>query len=433
MTPARRHTSDMRATIRTLSVLSLLAIDPSLHLCERLAAQEAAPIFVRVFVDCDGDACDEDHLRREIVYVEWVRDQADADVQVLVTEAATGAGGRRYDLAFTGRRTFEGMGDTLRYTRNPTDTEGEARDGLTRTFAGGLLRYVARTPAVHRLQIAYDEGSEGQGPASMEDPWNRWVFRTSLGGTVAAEDRTDSYSLRASQSVSRVTEGLKIALDVSGEYQESNYETSDTTSVSSLTESYQGEALLVYSLGSHWGIGFRATAERSTFRNYDLAVRLAPAVEFNFFPYEESTRRQLRILYAAGPQRLDYEEETVYFKTLETRYHQSLSVSLDVQEYWGSAIVALEGSQYLDDARRNRLEGYGFLQVRLFRGFGVFVEGSLARIRDQIGLPRGDATEAEVLLRQRELQTNFQLEGRIGFDITFGSVFSDVVNARFGS
>ena len=149
MTPARRHTSDMRATIRTLSVFSLLAIDPSLHLCERLAAQEAAPIFVRVFVDCDGDACDEDHLRREIVYVEWVRDQADADVQVLVTEAATGAGGRRYDLAFTGRRTFEGMGDTLRYTRNPTDTEGEARDGLTRTFAGGLLRYVARTPAVH--------------------------------------------------------------------------------------------------------------------------------------------------------------------------------------------------------------------------------------------------------------------------------------------
>jgi hypothetical protein len=230
-----------------------------------------------------------------------------------------------------------------------------------------------------------------------------------------------------------VTEEMKFGLDLSGQYSESRFETTDTTTVTSVTETYLAELLFVASLGSHWGVGIRGTAERSTYRNYDLVLRFAPAVEFNVFPYEESTRRQLRILYAVGPQYLRYEEETIFLRTEETRLHQSLTVSLDVQESWGSAILAMEGAHYIDMPEQNKLAGYGFLQVRLLRGVGVFLEGSLARVRDQISLPRGDATPEEVLLRQRELETGFRMEGRIGFDLTFGSVYSDVVNARFGS
>lgn len=107
-------------------------------------------------------------------------------------------------------------------------------------------------------------------------------------------------------------------------------------------------------------------------------------------------------------------------------------MSLDFEQPWGSADLAIQGSHYFDEIERNRLEGFGFLQVRLLKGLGVFLQLNAARVRDQINLPRGDATPEEVLLRQRELQTDFEVEGSIGFDITFGSVFSDVVNPRFG-
>jgi hypothetical protein len=47
-------------------------------------------------------------------------------------------------------------------------------------------------------------------------------------------------------------------------------------------------------------------------------------------------------------------------------------------------------------------------------------------------LEAGDATEEEVLLRQRELESGFEYNFRVGFSYTFGSIFSNVVNPRFG-
>jgi hypothetical protein len=416
---------------RVLRALALISV-AALHAAGAASAQEPIPSRVRVFIECNGDACDTDHLRSQIVYVDWVRDRMDGDVQILVTEESTGAGGERYDLAFAGRGAFEGVSDTLRYTRNPTDTDGEARDGMTRTVAAGLVRYAARTQALRGIEIDFDEDADVREVSSEDDPWNRWVFRTSIGGSVAAEDRANEFSFRGDQSIGRVTEGSKLALNLAWRHDESNFDTSDTTTITSITRSFRTDGLVVWSLGSHWGVGARGSVERSTFRNYDLALRLTPAIEFNVFPYEESTRRQLRILGAVGPEWYDYTEETIYLKTGERRLRSALSVSLDVTEPWGEALVAVEGATYLDRLHQSRIEGYGFFEFQVVRGLGLFVEGSVARVRDQLNLPRGDATPEEVLLRQRELKTDFELGGRIGVNFTFGSVFSDVVNSRFG-
>lgn len=395
------------------------------------SAQEPVPTRIRVFIDCEP--CDLAHLRQEIRFVDWVRDQGDADVSVLITSGKTGGAGKRFDLQYEGRGAFEDVDESLRYTSSATDTPVEVRGGLKRTLQAGLLRYAARTPSLQQIEISYDPGTPaGIAPSPDDDPWKRWVFRTGVSGSFQAEDRSEFVALSGNQRISRVTEGMKFTLEVGGTYSESNFETSDSTTVTSLTRNYEAELLYVASLGSHWGIGFRGSATHSTFRNYDLALRFAPAIEVNLFPYEESTRRQFRILYAAGPRRFDYEEETVFFETEETRVEQILSISLDVKEPWGSAILALEGSSFFDEIERNRIKGYGFLRVRLVKGFGVFFEASAARVRDQINLPRGDATDAEVLLRQRELRTDFRAEGRVGFDITFGSIYSGAVNPRFG-
>lgn len=45
----------------------------------------------RVFLDCNT-FCDFDHIRREITYVNWVRDRADADVHLIITSQNTGGG-----------------------------------------------------------------------------------------------------------------------------------------------------------------------------------------------------------------------------------------------------------------------------------------------------------------------------------------------------
>jgi hypothetical protein len=60
------------------------------------------------------------------------------------------------------------------------------------------------------------------------------------------------------------------------------------------------------------------------------------------------------------------------------------------------------------------------------------VEGNASRIRDQISLPRRGATPEEVLLRLRQLQSGYEVSFSVGLTYSFGSLFNNVVNPRFG-
>ncbi|MBD3182369.1 hypothetical protein GF312_08760 [Candidatus Poribacteria bacterium] len=72
------------------------------------------------------------------------------------------------------------------------------------------------------------------------------------------------------------------------------------------------------------------------------------------------------------------------------------------------------------------------LNIRLFEGFSIDVFGSLSRIHDQLALQKGELSQEDILLRRRELSTQYSYYGSIGLRYTFGSIFSNVVNPRFG-
>jgi hypothetical protein len=80
---------------------------------------------VRFFVDCEE--CDINHIRREIPYVNYVRDVKEAQVYVLITEREAGNRGREFIFTFEGQFDFTGMNDTLKFTSLPDDTEDQVR------------------------------------------------------------------------------------------------------------------------------------------------------------------------------------------------------------------------------------------------------------------------------------------------------------------
>src|SRR5437879_1501142 len=75
---------------------------------------------VRTFIDCKVQGCDLDYFRREIQFVDHMRDPADASVHLLITAAATGSGGTAYTLNFIGRGEFANLSDTLRFSVSQT-------------------------------------------------------------------------------------------------------------------------------------------------------------------------------------------------------------------------------------------------------------------------------------------------------------------------
>ena len=69
--------------------------------------------------------------------------------------------------------------------------------------------------------------------------------------------------------------------------------------------------------------------------------------------------------------------------------------------------------------------------MRLFKGFSVSLDGEVSRRQDQLSLRRGQASSEEILIRQRELATDYSYEIRFGINYSFGSIFNNVVNPRF--
>jgi len=381
----------------------------------------------KVFIDCEH--CDIDYIRTEIPFVNYVRDRKEADVHVLITTQTTGSGGTEYSLSFIGLGPFAGTDNKLIYAAGTTDTEEEIRRGYVAVLKMGLVPYTARTPIRSLLSIELKEQVK---PTDVVDPWKFWVFSAEAGGDVEKETQRSQTSLNFSLAASKVTPDLKIQMWASASFDREEYEYKGST-ITGRRQSGGFSGLFAKGLGEHWSLGVFVDVRTSSYDNLDLDLRATPSIEYDLFPYSESTRRQLRFMYRIGPEFARYREETLFSKMKETLFGESVSASLEIKEPWGSLSASLVGSHYFHDFSKNRLEFWTELSFRIFKGLDFNIDGGYERIRDQLSLPKGDMTLEDVLLEQKQLATAYQLNFQVSLSYTFGSIFSNVVNPRFGN
>jgi hypothetical protein len=387
------------------------------------ALKKTAP---RVFIDCDY--CDIDYIKTEITFVNYVRDRKEAQVHVLITVQSTGGGGREYTMALSGQWDFQGLDDTQKFVSDRTQTQDEIRAGLVRVLKMSLMRYVAKTPISEKVNIVFQLNVK---PTSVVDKWNFWVFSLSARTSLNGQESMSSNRIYGSFSANRTTPEWKIRTSVSASKSKDRFTYEDTT-IDSSTESRSFSGMVAKSLGEHWSVGAFVSAYSSTYSNIKLSLTAAPAIEYDLFPYSQSTRRQLTFLYRLNFQPTSYLEETIYEKLSEKLWNESLSVSLGLKEKWGSISMELEGSHYFHDFSKSHLNLYSSISLRLWKGLTFDVYGSYSMIHDQLSLPKGGATLEEVLLQRKMLETNYSYYFSIGLSYAFGSIYSNVVNPRFG-
>jgi hypothetical protein len=392
------------------------------------AAAAAGPL--RVFLDCDY--CDESFMRTEITFIDYVRDRTDAELHVLVTSQETGGGGREFTLKFIGLGRFAGIEQTLTYVSIQTATEDERRKGIAERLKQGLVRYALDTPLGEKLKVTFDAGAAKSAQTqSGKDKWNLWVFRTSFGGSFDGEETSNSRSFRTSASANRTTEAWKVGFSANGSYRESSFELDEGEIFTTTQRNFSGDGMVVKSLTGQWSAAVLGNASVSTYLNYDLSARIAPGVEYDFFPYSESTRRLFTVQYTIGYDSFNYIEETIFGKLSEQLMDHRLQTSLSMRQPWGSAFGTVNFSQYLTQPDKYSISAFGETSVRLFKGFSFDVFGQIERTKDQLYLQRGEATTEEILVRQRQLATGYRYFMNFSVSYSFGSIFNNVVNPRF--
>ena len=380
-----------------------------------------------VFIDWEG--ADFDMIRKTIDYAEFAEEEAEAQISVRVTSSRTETGDVEFTVAFTGQKDFEGDNDELKFLAAEDKTETESQEELAGLIKMGLMRYVGKTPVSDRVSISFLDKVE---PTAVEDKWNFWVFNISADTFLNGEESYKSGMLSGSFSANRVTPELKIRMSASAYFSDSEYKFEDEV-IKSESDSQSFSGLIVKSISEHWSVGGYFAATSSTYSNVKLGLVPAPAVEYNVFPYAESTTRQLRFLYRLNYKSVRYREETIYEKTYENLWQQSLEIAYEVKKKWGTASASLVGSHYFHDFKKNRIRLNGELSLRLIKGLNFNVYGRYSRMRDQLSLARGELSLEEVLLRRKQLATSYTYYISVGLSYTFGSLKSKVVNPRFGT
>ncbi|MFC1492677.1 hypothetical protein ACFL6O_01855 [candidate division KSB1 bacterium] len=388
-------------------------------------AQEQA---VRIYLDHFWFS---DHIKREIPYVNYVMDPKQAQVYILQTHQSTGSGGSEFTLTFVGQENFTGVDDTLQCYTGADAVEHEDREAVVDLLKMGLVRYISRTPFAKNIDINYTAETTDQTNTDVTDKWNLWVFNVRMSGNFSLQDSYEDFYLSGGFSANRTSELWKFRFSQNYSHNESRIDLDDGTSVT-IEKDYSFHSLLARAINSHWSYGVRSDVFKETRENTKLSASFAPVIEYDIFPYSESTRRMITFQLALGARDVNYDELTIFSKTRETLYTSSLEISTSITEKWGSIYCSVDGIVYFHDQDINRLSWNGGFNLRLAKGLQLNVHGSVSLIHDQLYLRGSDYSDEDLLLRRYSVKTNWRAYSYVSLSYKFGSMYNNIVNPRLG-
>ncbi|MDG2332162.1 MAG: hypothetical protein P8M05_11280 [Flavobacteriales bacterium] len=386
------------------------------------SSQNGAP---KIFIDCFF--CDIKYMKQNMPYFNYVRDRKFADVHIMGFRQLTGSGGWEESFEFIGLNNFNGMIDTLITIIGPNTTSEEKRISETKLFKLGIIRFAAKTPISDDFSIIYNAPVEQK---TSTDSWKNWVFEISGNGWIGGSDVYKSTYLWSYFNVEKVSPKFRFEFNISADYNETKQELSDQTFTSILKgQDLNSEA--VWSISDHWSWGIFGQAQTSIYNNYTMNCDVKPGIEYNLFPYSESTKKQLRISYRIGLGYNKYNETTIFNINEELIPIHRLSVAHRIREKWGNVNVGVWANQYLHNTNLYSLRIFSNLNLRIIKGLNFNISGNFGITQDQISLSKSGLSDEQILAGQGQRATNYTFNTNLGLSYTFGSIFNSIVNPRF--
>lgn len=391
--------------------------------------KEDAP---QVYFNCG--LCDMNYIKEQIPVVNYVNDRKDADIYVLFTSQNTGSGGKEYILYFIGENMFAGLKDTIKYTTGQTDGDDLKRNKMVKALKMGLVRYIARSKVSSEMNITFEKPKTKT--EELKDDWDFWLFKTSLYSNFSGDKNYKYLYLNGTITANRTTEDLKLNFSITLNYNQNKYSYESngvTTDILSITRNQYFNTYMVKSINERWSWGVWGGLNSSVYNNISFRAFIGPGIEYNIFPYSVSNERQLRISYKLQHIYDKYVDETLYFKTKDDLWSQTLNISLTLIKPWGSMNISSLVYDYLHDLKLYEIGVNGSVSLNLFKGFALSFYGGYFKIEDQITLRRAGATLEDVLTQRRQLETTYNFFGGFGISFSFGSIYNNIVNPRFGN
>ena len=381
---------------------------------------------IKVQFDCRG--CNNNFIRQNIRSVSHVRDQALADVYVLINQTFTPAT-RLFNISLQGLNEFEGINNQFEHTISRTQTSLEQNEELVEVLRISLAPYLLHRMSDALSLVIEQDSLHTSAPEDEIDKWRNWIFSVAGRLNLNQQDTRRQSSVTLRFDGDKVTENWRVRLD--GRLRRNVLKiTEDGEDFTSRVENEFIGGSVVKSLSNHWSAGVFSSYFANTADNLNSRVNSSLALEYNFFDYEDVLTREMTIAYRIGMNWQHYQDSTIFDRLEDTFGSQSLAVEIRFRRNWGNFFSTIRGSHFLDNPKRNRLSVDNSASVRIWKGLTVQLNVEFNIIRDQINLPKGEASLEDVILQQRAIAKSYDLFVGTGINYTFGSIFNNILNTR---
>ncbi|MBT3443976.1 MAG: DUF481 domain-containing protein [Flavobacteriaceae bacterium] len=380
---------------------------------------------IKVFLSCN---CDDSYIKQNTLLLDYVRDRTLSDIEVFVFDISNASGGRNFTFEYKGKNDFQNKENKISTNITQNLTFNEAREVLLKTYKMGMVHFLQNTVFQNQVDVSFNDQMDIPQEMSF-DQWKNWVFEISGSFNFENEESINEEEYNVGFDIDRVTEMWRVR-SYFRQRRAVKFFSGDEENFTSERNSTYFSGSLVKSISDHFSTGIFGSYQKDTFRNYKSFFNFSPALEYNFIPYNEVLTREITLAYKLGYNFYEYLEETLYGFLDQKMFNQSLTLNLRFREKWGSIYSYMVASQFLDQPDQNRLTLNNNINLRIVRGLSLRISGSFQLIRDQINLPKGEASIEDLLLRQRQISTNYQNRISMGLSYTFGSIFNNIVNTR---
>lgn len=282
---------------------------------------------LNIFLNCNF--CDQSYIKQNLEHAEFVRDENFADVYLFFTNQQNGSGGRVYEIDIVGQNDYKEFKDKITFSTNSNTSGDEVRSKMLKNIRLGLIRFWLKAGLEDKISITIKKSK----PADLleeVDPWNNWVLSLGTNGYFNGQETYSSQNLNFNASARRITAKNKFIFRIRYGNNKSVYKFDGEPDQVYNNSNKNITLYNVFSLNSHWSAGVFSYFGGSDYSNKSLYAKLSPAIEYNFFDYKESFKKQLTLAYRIGGDYTEYIEKTVFGKTEEVLWNHSLGIEASV-------------------------------------------------------------------------------------------------------
>tara|TARA_B100000925_G_scaffold291831_1_gene281770 strand:+ start:2165 stop:3364 length:1200 start_codon:yes stop_codon:yes gene_type:complete len=377
---------------------------------------------IKAYIDC---RCDENYLKQQTSFLEYVRDQDLADIEIFVRDVWNPAGSRAFEIKIDGNNEYKELSSTTLAIGFANDTSSTLREKLLNKLKLALVPFLDK--ADYSLKLDIDSNFDKS--IIDDEKWKNWVFELSGSYNSDREEsrKTNRYDIEF--EIDKLTPDWRIGIELERSESNRRYYSDDNVYTSNRkTTRIRGR--VVRSISDHFSTGVFFGASQNTYENLDFSSYLSPAIEYSYFPYEDVLSKEITLAYRVGFGKRNYIEKTIYGFEKQNLTSQTLSMNIRFRQKWGNISTSINATQYLNDGSKKRFSFRSDLDFRIFEGLALRLSGNINLIREQYNLAAGSTSIEELLLQQRQIATDYETRFSIGLSYTFGSIYNSIINTR---